>query len=123
MVIGIRSEFYSGMVYDKSMSGYLGQCHLLVNCDFIHICGTFSNKIGGTRLRWRFRELIDSSIVLLTLGIGPAFCSYFTGPKSSKRVVSREEAIAIIDEQYRCVFPFCFSMHISSREYRVGLHG
>ena len=41
----------------------------------------------------------------LTLGNGSAFCA---GSKSSKKVVSREEAIAIIDEQYRCVFPCLF---------------
>lgn len=46
--------------------------------------------------------------LLLILEPAPTLNVDFAGSKSSKKVVSREEAIAVIDEQYRCVLPCLF---------------
>lgn len=113
------------MAYYKSMAGFLGQCYPPVNCDFIRSCGIISIKlvvmmdieIDGT-VSGEFIDLRVLGIAFLTPGL--MFRADFTGSKSSKKAVSREEAIAIIDEQYRCVFPFCFSMHISWRGFKLG---
>lgn len=76
-------------------------------------------EILGRAVFGEINHISTLRTALLIFGTGPVLCADYTGPKSSKKVVSREEAIAIIDDQYRCVLPLLFSLHISWRGFEI----